>query len=125
MANERLFDYHLAFCVKRRRKILVDGLKIRTEELIREACRQLDVVVTDLQVFPEYVFMSVSAPPTYGPAVVTRLVKVSTAKTLRREFPEILKMPSLWTGAAYYSDDDPVDMDELREFIESQPKRDT
>jgi len=53
--------YHLVFCPKYRRNILVDKIKTRAEEIIRNACIEKHINILALNIQPDHVHMLVSA----------------------------------------------------------------
>jgi len=92
-----LVNYHFVFCPKRRKKVLVDAVKTRLEALIASKAVELDCEVIRLAVQPDHVHLFVSCPPTLAPHQVVHRLKGYTSRVLRQEFPQLLKLPSLWT----------------------------
>ena len=45
--------YHVVFCPKYRRPVLVDGVDDRLKELIKETCDQLNVEIIEMETLPD------------------------------------------------------------------------
>ena len=73
----------------------------RLEELIKEACEQIDVKVVALDVMPDHVHAFLNCLPTQAPYQVMHKIKGYSSHSLRQEFPELLKLPSLWTRSYF------------------------
>ncbi len=72
-----LVIYHIIWCPKRRRKVLVGPVHDRLKQIIEEV-------------------------------------------DLRKEFPHLLRMPSLWTRSAFYSTAGHVSSEIIQKYIEKQ-----
>jgi putative transposase len=58
-----LINYHLIWCPKRRRKILVGNLKVRLEEIMLQVAKELGVEILALEIMPDHLHLSISAYP--------------------------------------------------------------
>ncbi|GIV87639.1 MAG: hypothetical protein KatS3mg055_0157 [Chloroflexus sp.] len=58
-----LINSHLVWCPKRRRKMVVDRLKTRLEELLRETAPELACEMVALEMMPDQLHLVVSATP--------------------------------------------------------------
>ena len=96
-----LVNYHLVFCPKRRKKVLVDRVKARLEALVQEKAGELGCAVLELAVRPDHVHLFISCPPTWAPQQVVRRIKGYTSRVLRQEFPYLKRLPSLWTRSYF------------------------
>jgi len=98
-----LLNYHIIFCPKRRRKVLVGAVKERLEQLLRETCAEIDCEILALEIMPDHLHLFVSTVPQMAPNQITARLKGKSSRLLRQEFPFLLKMPSLWTRSAFFS----------------------
>ena len=123
-----LLNYHIIFCPKRRRKILVGAVKERLEQLLRETCAEIECEILALEIMPDHLRLFVSAVPQLAPSQITARLKGRSSRVLRQEFPFLLKMPSLWTRSAFFStagnEDFSVASETIMRYIESQTTRD-
>ena len=95
-----LIVYHLIWCPKRRRKVRVNRSGQRCEDLIRQKCDEKGGTVLELAVQPEHVPLFVRVWPSVSAAEVVKECKGFSAFALRKEVPELLKLPSLWTRSS-------------------------
>ena len=58
--------YHVVFCPKYRRPVLVDGVDDRLKELIKESCDQLNVEIIEMEIMPDHVHLLMEIDPQYG-----------------------------------------------------------
>ena len=49
--------YHVVFCPKYRRKVLVDGIDTRLKEIFLETASRHDFLIPDLEVMPDHVHL--------------------------------------------------------------------
>jgi len=118
-----LCNYHLIWCPKRRRNILVGPLKVRLEQIIHETLAELDCQVLALEVMPDHLHLFVSAPPQLAPTDIVARLKGRSSRFLRQEFPFLLKMPSLWTRSYFASTAGNVASETIRLYIQNQRTR--
>jgi putative transposase len=119
-----LMNYHIIWCPKRRRKVLVDRVKTRLEELIRETASLLECEILALEILPDHIHLFVSATPQWAPNQIIARLKGKSSRVLREEFPILRRMPSLWTRSYFISTAGNVSSDTIRRYIEAQSTRD-
>ena len=95
-------NYHLVWCPKFRRPVLVGTVAERLQELLHEIAAQWGFEILAQEVMPDHVHLFVSAPPKYSPADLAQRFKGATARYLRQEFPaeinkHIGKTGTLWS----------------------------
>ena len=98
-----LWNYHIIWCPKRRRKVLVDRVKTRLEELICETAPLLSCEILALEILPDHLHLFVSAAPQWAPNQISARLKAKSSRSLRQEFPILRRMPSLWTRSYFIS----------------------
>ena len=119
-----LVNYHLIWCPKRRRKVLVDRVRARLEELIRETAPDLECEILALEILPDHLHLFVSATPQWAPNQLVARFKGKSSRILRQEFPILRRMPSLWTRSFFVSTAGNVAADTIQRYIEAQSTRD-
>ena len=118
-----LINYHFVWCPRRRRKVLTGLIEQRLKDLIYEACQDVDISVVALEVMPDHVHAFLNCPPTISPSQVMHKVKGYTARHLRQEFIELLKMPSMWTRSFFCSTALHVSSATVERYIAQQKTR--
>jgi putative transposase len=115
-----LVVYHLVFCPKRRRRVLVGQLAEDCKTLISEKCRQKGWELLSLAVQPDHVHVFVRVFPTNSPAEVVKELKGSTAHELRSKYPDLLKLPCLWTRSYFASTAGNISAESIASYVEAQ-----
>jgi putative transposase len=116
-----LIVYHLIWCPKRRKPILVGKLKDRCQELIAEKCKEKGWTILTLALQPDHIHLFVRAWPSDSAAEVIKELKGYTSFFLRKEFDPILKkLPSLWTRSYFSSTAGALSAQTIQDYIDAQ-----
>ena len=113
-------NLHIVFCPKYRRKCLTGSIGARCEALIREKCAELACDVAALEIMPDHVHLFLSVSPDLAPNHIIAQVKGYSSRVLRQEFPELLKMPSMWSRSYYVGAVGHVSQTVVQAYIENQ-----
>ena len=114
-------QYHVVFCPKYRRRVLVDGIDSRMKELVLEAATRYGFSVLDMEVMPDHVHLLLDIPATVAPRDLVARIKGFTAHSLRREFSQLRsKLPAMWTRAAFISSVGAVSLEVVKRYIDDQ-----
>jgi putative transposase len=70
-----------------------------------------------MTVEPDHVHLFVAVKPTDTPALVIKSFKGRSANILRKEFSQLLKMPSLWTGSYFVSTAGNISSEAVTKYI--------
>jgi putative transposase len=119
-----LINYHVVFCPKRRRKILVGPIRDRLMQIIWETAPDLGCDVLALEVMPDHVHVLLSAAPQWAPNQLVGRIKAKSARSLRQEFPGLQRMPSVWTRSYFVSTAGNVSSQTIARYIAEQTTRD-
>ena len=103
--------------------VLVGAIKGRFEELVKEIAEEYGWEILALETKPDHVHLFISVQPEWSPHRVLRRIKGRTSRILRREFPELLKLPSLWTRSYFVSTAGHVSSETIRRYIEEQSRK--
>ena len=113
--------YHLVFCPKFRRKVLVGAVASRFEELAKERLGALGCALIAIETMPDHVHLFVTALPVHAPQHIVNQIKGYTSRILRTEFPELRRrLPSLWSRSYYVGSAGAVSSDTIQHYIEQQ-----
>ena len=115
-----LIQYHLVWCPKRRKPVLVGKVKERLEQIIYQVADELGIKVLELAINPDHVHLFISAYPTIPVHKIVKRIKGRSSNILRKEFPELLRLPSLWTHSYYVSTIGAVSKETIEKYIEAQ-----
>ncbi len=113
--------YHIVWCPKYRRKVLVDTVAVRLKELISSMSQEFQVELIDLEVMPDHVHLLVDVDPQFGVHNFIKRIKGRTSRILRQEFPHLTtKLPTLWTNSYFVSTVGGAPLTIVKKYIESQ-----
>jgi len=114
-------QYHVIFCPKYRRKVLIGDIEKRLKELILEKQEEYGYEVLDMEVMPDHVHLVLDADPMIGIITIVSKIKGYTSKQLREEFPLLKKrIPTLWTHSRFISTVGAVTLEVVKKYIEEQ-----
>ena len=114
-------QYHVIFCPKYRRKVLIDGVDTRLKELLLEKQKDYGYEVLEVEVMPDHVHLLLDVNPQIGIAKVVAQIKGYTASQLRKEFPWLKsRIPSLWTRSKFVSTVGAITLAVVKKYIEDQ-----
>ncbi len=118
--------YHVVWCPKFRRKVLVDdpqrgNVETRLKERIAEVCAELGADVIEMEVMPDHVHLVVGCDPQFGIHRLVKRIKGRTSHDLRAEFPNLRsKLPTLWTNSYFVSTVGGAPLEALKEYVRNQ-----
>jgi len=103
--NETVFSakYHIIWCPKYRSKVLVGKVEACLGEMIREICREYEADVLGLEIMPDHVHLLVELPPAVPLSRFIQTLKGRSSRVLRRQFPHLRRMRSLWSPSWFVS----------------------
>ena len=114
--------YHIIFCPKRRRKVLVGTVHDRFKTIIEQVAEENQWHIVRLAIQPDNIHLFIQANPYTLPTDIPRLIKGRSSHELREEFPHLMRMPSLWTRSAFYSTAGHVSKEVIDAYIERQSR---
>ena len=76
--------YHVVWCPKYRRSVLINGVDVRLKELIKETCDQLNVDIIEMEIMPDHVHLLMEVDP--QPSSIKPSKKKGKRKTNKRLF---------------------------------------
>ena len=115
-----LLQYHIIWCPKYRKNILIDQIKIKLQSFITSIVKQNNCEIKSLEIMPNHVHLFVSLDYDISIQKFIKLVKGKTSHELREIFPELLKMSTLWTRSCFISSIGIVSEKTIKKYIENQ-----
>ncbi len=116
--------YHFVWGPMRSKPCLTGDVAERLRALIEERANDVEFHPLTVLVLPDRVYLAAAAPPTLAPHRIVCQIKAHTSRILRDEFPELTRIPTLWTRAYLVMAGDQLTSDEVFErFAAAQPTR--
>ena len=115
--------YHIVFCPKYRRKVLVNGVDERLKSLLSAKANELGITIENMEVMPDHVHLFIRSKPIYAVHFVINQLKGYSSVCLRNEFPWLRsRLPSLWTRSYFVESVGHISEETVRKYIEDQKK---
>lgn len=113
--------YHVVWCPKYRRSVLINGVDVRLKELLVEKCAEHQAEIIELEVMPDHVHLLVEVDPQYGIHRLVKQIKGYSSRMLRQEFPWLRsRIPTLWTNSYFVSTVGGSPLEAIKKYIENQ-----
>lgn len=113
--------YHVVWCPKYRRKVLVNGVDIRLKELIESIATEIQLDIIEMEIMPDHVHILLEIDPQFGIHKAVKNIKGKTSRILRQEFPWLRsRIPTLWTNSYFCSTVGGAPLSIIKQYIENQ-----
>jgi REP-associated tyrosine transposase len=118
--------FHLVFCPKYRRRVLIGDVARRLNELFTQACEMNDWEIHELNIQKDHVHMLLQINPRESLSHVMQILKGGTSYIVRKEFPdleEFLWGDSFWGDVFFAESVGAKNEKVIREYIKNQDKQ--
>lgn len=116
--------YHIVWCPKYRKKILVGDVEKRLKEIVKMVCAEVKADLIEIECDKDHIHILVEVDPQYGVHKLVKLIKGRSAFLLRKEFPLLKKtMPCMWTNSYFISTVGGAPLSIVKQYIENQKLR--
>ncbi len=113
--------YHVIWCPKYRRSVLINGVDTRLKEVIQAVADECKSEILELEVMPDHVHLLVEVDPQFGIHRLIKLMKGRSSKLIREEFSWIRsRLPTLWTNSYFVSTIGGAPLEVVKQYIEQQ-----
>jgi putative transposase len=100
--------------------VLVGPIAKRLRAILAEVAEENGWNIEHVAIQPDHVHIFVRTTPTVAAHNIVKRFKGRSAHHLRREFPSLLRLPSLWTRSYFCSTAGNVSAAAIRRYIEAQ-----
>jgi putative transposase len=115
--------YHVVWCPKYCRPVLVLGVDARLKEIIQDVCAESEAELFTLEVMPDHVHLLAEVDPQYGIHRLVRQIKGRSSRLLRQEHPSLRsRLPTLWTNSYFVSTVGGAPLEIIKQYIENQKR---
>jgi len=116
-------NYHIVWCPKYRRKVLMGKIAERLKVIITEVAAETRSEVLELEIMPDHVHLLAEVDPSFGAMKFVRLCKGRSSRLLRQEFPALKsRLPTLWTNSTFLSTVGGAPISIVKQYIENQQR---
>ena len=89
-------QYHIVWCTKYRKEILVNGLDEEVKQHLMETAKSLGTVILAMEVMPDHIHLLLDCKPQFRPSDAVKVFKGNAARWLFLHHPELKQQ--LWGG---------------------------
>lgn len=116
--------YHIIWCPKYRRKVLVDDIASDLKGLLLEKADEIGIQIESMEVLPDHLHLFVKSPPTLAPHHIVQQLKGYTSRILRTKYKSLRsRLPTLWTRSYYCESIGHISEDTIQRYIEDQKNK--
>lgn len=115
-----LIVYHLIWCPKRRRPVLVGPVAKDCRAVIEGKLQERGWSLLELAIEPDHVHLFVRAWPTSSTYEIVKACKGITSNVLRKKYRHLIRFPSLWTRSYFASTAGNVSAETVHRYMEAQ-----
>ena len=116
--------YHVVWCPKYRKKILIGSVEERLKEIVKEVCAEVCAELIELECDKDHIHILVDIDPHYGIHSLIKSIKEKNFFFLIKEFFFLKKtMPCMWTNSYFVSTVGGAPLKVVKQYIENQKLR--
>ena len=112
-----LATIHLVWIPKRRKPMLRGDIKLRLATILESVASDKGWIIKAKEIAPDHVHLLVEYDEKTAISEVVRAFKGRSSRMVREEFPELTKLPSLWTKSYFYDTSGKVSTAKVMAYI--------
>lgn len=113
--------YHVVWCPKYRRSVIVGDVELRLKQIVREVCGELGAEIIEMETMPDHIHLLVEVDPQFGIHRLVKRIKGRSSRLLRAEFKSLKsRLPTLWTNSYFVSTVGGAPLAIIKQYIEQQ-----
>jgi putative transposase len=113
--------YHIIWCPKYRRKVLVNDVEKRLKEIISKVALELNVEIIEMETDKDQIHILAEIDPQFGVMNFVKKAKGRSSRLLRDEFHHLkTKLPTLWTNSVFIATVGNAPLEIIKEYVENQ-----
>ena len=113
--------YHVIFCPKYRRSILMNDIETRLKEIIYDVVNETKCNLLEMEIMPDHVHLLIEVDPQFGIHKAIKRIKGRSSRLLREEFAILRrKLPTLWTHSYFIATVGGAPLEIIKKYIEDQ-----
>lgn len=116
-------NYHLAFNVKYRKRVLIGDIAAKAKEIIENIASKSGCKIQEIKIMPDHVHLLISIPPQVKISDVVKKLKGGSSRYLFQEFPQLkteLRKGHLWGASYFVRTTGNVTMGTVKKYIKEQ-----
>jgi len=113
--------YHVVWCPKYRKPVLVGKVEARLKEIAGDVCRERKAVLIEIECDSNHVHLLLSVDPQYGIHRLVKQIKGRSSRLLRQEFKHLrTQLPTLWSNSYFVATVGGSPLEIVKQYIQNQ-----
>ena len=113
--------YHVIWCPKFRRPVLIDDVEERLKTIIQDVSDEYSCEVINLEIMPDHVHLLVEVDPQFGIHKLIKTIKGRSSRIIRSEFKWVKsRLPTLWSNSYFVSTVGGAPLGVIKQYVETQ-----
>jgi putative transposase len=112
-----LATIHLVWIPKRRKPVLRGDIKLRLATILESVASDKGWIIKAKEIAPDHVHLLVEYDEKTAISEVVKAFKGRSSRMVKEEFPELTKLPSLWTKSYFYDTSGKVSTAKVMAYI--------
>lgn len=113
--------FHVIWCPKYRRKVLVQGVEKRLKQIIAQETESMKAELLELEVMPDHVHLLCEVNPQFGIHRYVKRIKGVSSRLLRQEYEWLRsRLPTLWTNSYFVATVGGAPLAIIKQYVENQ-----
>lgn len=104
-------------------KARVDGVDEQLKGIIVEYAEKSDILVLAMEVMPDHVHLLLECPLGLSPISIVKGIKQTSSVHLRREFPQLRRLPTRWARGSFFETVGSASLDVIKPYINNQKSK--
>ena len=116
--------YHIIWCPKYRRKILINQVKDRLIDILKIKSKELKIILDTFEIMPDHIHLFIKSTPNIPIYIILKHFKGYSSKILRNEFKHLKTnfRNGLWSPSYFIETIGCINENTIRRYIENQTK---
>ena len=113
--------YHIIWCPKYRKNLLVGEIKDYFENIIEVICESKKWQIIEKEIMPDHIHLFITAPPYDSPTNIVKVLKGVSAKQMYKKFSDLkyqLRKGHIWSPSYYVGTAGSVTKESIKKYIE-------
>ncbi len=116
--------YHVVWCPKYRKKVLIGDVEIRLKAIVKDVCEERNAKLIEVECDEDHIHLLIEVDPQYGIHRLVKQMKGRSSYLLRKEFSFLCKiLPTLWTNSYFVSTVGGAPISVVKQYVENQKLR--
>ena len=119
-------QYHLVWCVKYRRKVLVNEIEQSLKEILTKRCKDHEITMEEMETDKDHIHLLISLKPQHFIPTVVKTLKGQYARRLFKLHPEIKRFlwgGHLWNPSYFIATVNENTEEQVRRYIQNQKQK--